>query len=159
MRALVRRIYSVHICFVLLIKGVSVFIDFLVQEWMLVALLSALAIAYSLLDRSKSGIPVSPHELTSLVNTGNAQVVDIRPAAEFKAGHIVDSLNIPFERIASDLATLEKYKSKTIILVDKMGQYSGTAGRQLIKEGYTVRRLSGGVSEWQNQSLPLVKGK
>lgn len=135
------------------------FIDFLVQEWMLVTLLSVLGIAYSLLDRTKSGVPVSPHELTSLVNSGEAVVLDIRPSAEFKAGHIVDALNIPYERIASDLATLEKHKTKTIIIVDKIGQYSGPAGRQLGKEGYKVRRLSGGISEWQNQSLPLIKGK
>jgi len=29
----------------------------------------------------------------------------------------------------------------------------------LAKAGYDVRRLSGGISEWQNQNLPLVKGK
>lgn len=126
---------------------------------MLVGLLAALIIAYSLRERVKSGLPVSPNELTALVNSEKAVVVDIRPSAEYKAGHLVDSLNVPYERINSDLGLLEKHKSKTIILVDKMGQYSGTVGRQLIKAGYDVRRLSGGISEWQGQNLPLVKGK
>jgi rhodanese-related sulfurtransferase len=134
-------------------------IQFLIQEWMLTSLLAVLIVAYSLRERVKSGVPVSNHQLTSLVNSDKAIIVDIRPSAEFKAGHLVGAINIPYERINADLATLEKYKTKTIIIVDKMGQYAGTAGRQLAKEGFDVRRLSGGISEWQTQNLPLVKGK
>jgi len=136
-----------------------IFIEFLVHEWILTSLLALLIVAYSLRERVKSGVPISPNELTRLVNSEKAVVLDIRPNAEFKAGHLVDAINIPYERITSDLATLEKYKSKTIIIVDKMGQYSGSTGRQLAKEGYDVRRLSGGISEWQSQNLPLIKGK
>lgn len=135
------------------------FIQFLIQEWMLTSLLAVLVIAYTLRERVKSGVPVSNNELTALVNSDKAIILDIRPSAEFKAGHLVDAVNIPYERINADLATLEKYKTKTIIIVDKIGQYAGTAGRQLAKEGFDVRRLSGGISEWQNQNLPLVKGK
>ena len=126
---------------------------------MLTGLLAVLATVYFLRERVQSGVPVSPNQLTSLVNSDKAVVVDIRPSAEFKAGHLVDAINIPYERIKSDLALLEKHKSKTIIIVDKMGQYSGVVGRQLAKEGFDVRRLSGGISEWQGQSLPLVKSK
>ncbi|MET0355514.1 MAG: rhodanese-like domain-containing protein [Cellvibrio sp.] len=135
------------------------FIQFLIQEWMLTSLLAVLIIAYSLRERIKSGVPVSNNELTKLVNSDKAVVLDIRPSAEYKLGHLVDSINIPYDRITAELGTLEKYKSKTIIIVDKLGQYAGTAGRQLAKQGYDVRRLSGGISEWQNQNLPLVKGK
>jgi rhodanese-related sulfurtransferase len=135
------------------------FIQFLMQEWMLTSLLAVLAIAYTLRERVKSGVPVSNNELTALVNSDKAIILDIRPSAEFKSGHLVDAVNIPYERINADLATLEKYKTKTIIIVDKIGQYAGVVGRQLAKEGYEVRRLSGGISEWQNQNLPLVKGK
>lgn len=126
---------------------------------MLTSLLAVLVIVYTMRERVKSGVPITNNQLTALVNADKAVVLDIRPSAEFKAGHLVDAINIPYERINSDLATLEKYKSKTIIIVDKMGQYAGTAGRQLAKEGFDVRRLSGGISEWQNQNLPLVKGK
>ena len=135
------------------------FIQFLIQEWMLTSLLVVLILAYSLRERVKSGVPVSNNELTRMVNSDQAVVLDIRPSAEYKLGHLVDSINVPYDRINADLATLEKYKTKTIIIVDKIGQYAGTAGRQLAKAGYNVRRLSGGISEWQNQNLPLVKGK
>ena len=129
------------------------------QEWLLVGLLAALIISYSWSERIKSGLPISTHELTGLVNAGKAIILDVRPTAEFKAGHLVDAINISYERINSDLATLEKHKVKTIIIVDKMGQQAGTVGRTLKKLGYDVRRLSGGISEWQSQNLPLIKGK
>lgn len=135
------------------------FFQFLLQEWILTSLLVVLVIIYTMRERVKSGVPVTNNQLTALVNSDKAIILDIRPSAEFKAGHLVDAINIPYDRINSDLATLEKYKSKTIIIVDKMGQYAGIAGRQLAKEGFEVRRLSGGISEWQNQNLPLVKGK
>jgi rhodanese-related sulfurtransferase len=135
------------------------FFQFLLQEWILTSLLAVLIIVYTMRERVKSGVPVTNNQLTALVNSDKAIILDIRPSAEFKAGHLVDAINIPYDRINSDLATLEKYKSKTIIIIDKMGQYAGIAGRQLAKEGFEVRRLSGGISEWQNQNLPLVKGK
>lgn len=135
------------------------FIQFLIQEWILTSLLVTLIVAYSLRERVKSGVPISNNELTRLVNSDKAIILDIRASADFKLGHLVDAINIPYERINSDIATLEKYKSKTIIIVDKLGQHAGSAGQQLAKAGYDVRRLSGGISEWQNQNLPLVKGK
>ena len=126
---------------------------------MLTTLLALLVMVYVLRERSQSGTPITTNELTALVNRDAAVIVDIRPGVEFKLGHLVDSLNIPYERIASEIGLLEKHRAKIIIVVDKMGQYSGMAGRQLIKQGYEVRRLAGGISEWQTQNLPLVKNR
>lgn len=135
------------------------FLGFLTQEWLLVGGLAILIAIYLITEKVKSGLPVSTHELTSLVNVQKAVVLDLRPAAEFKLGHLVDAINIPYERINSDLALLEKHKSSIIIIVDKMGQHAGHVGRTLKKLGFDVRRLSGGISEWQSQNLPLIKGK
>lgn len=129
------------------------------QEWLLVGGLAVLIVVYSWSERIKNGVPISTHELTKLLNSEQAIVLDIRATAEFKAGHLVDAINIPHEKINTDVATLEKYKTKTIIIIDKMGQHSGHIGRLLAKQGYDVRRLSGGISEWQGQNLPLIKGK
>ncbi len=134
------------------------FINFVTQEWLLVTVLIALIYVYVWRDRIKSGRPVSPHEVTRLVNEGNAVIVDLRDNAEFKAGHIVGSLNIPYARLSKESTEVASHKGKTIILVDKLGQHAGAVGRLLGKEGFEVRRLSGGVAEWQAQNLPLVKG-
>ena len=57
------------------------------------------------------------------------------------------------------IAELEPHRVKAIIIGDKVGQQSGVIGRQLQKEEFSVLRLTGGMMEWQNQQLPVVKGK
>lgn len=140
-------------------KGVQFveIIEFINQQWQLVSLLLVLVFIYTWLEKQKSGKGVSYHTLTQLVNRDEAVVIDLREAAEFKAGHIVDALNIPFTKVAERSAELEKYKTKSLVLVDKMGTHTGAAGRQLRKQGFTVLRLEGGITEWQNQNLPLIK--
>lgn len=135
------------------------FLLFITQEWLLVTTLIVLVYLYAWRERVKSGRPLSPNELTQLVNQGNAVLVDVRDTSEFKAGHIVGSLNIPYAKLSKESTELASHKDKTIILIDKLGQHAGAVGRFLGKEGFDVRRLSGGIAEWQAQNLPLAKGK
>jgi len=135
------------------------FIVFITQEWLLVTTLIVLIYLYMWRDRIKSGRPVWPHEVTRLVNQGSAVLVDLRDSAEFKAGHIVGAINVPYAKLSKESTEIAAYKDKTIVLVDKLGQHAGAVGRFLGKEGFDVRRLGGGIAEWQAQSLPLVKGK
>ena len=117
-------------------------------------ILLALLIAHEL---SRGGRSMSTSELTALVNKDEAVVVDIRPSKEFAAGHIVGAINIPQDKLIARLAELEKHKAKTIILVDALGQTAGTHARELMKSGFTAAKLSGGVSSWKADNLPLVK--
>lgn len=132
---------------------------FVTQEWLLVTTLIVLIYLYAWRERIKSGRPLSPNQVTLLVNQGNAVLVDLRDNTEFKAGHIVGSLNIPHAKLTKESTELASYKDKTIVLIDKIGQHAGAVGRFLGKEGFEVRRLGGGIAEWQAQNLPLIKGK
>lgn len=135
------------------------FLVFVSQEWLLITILIALIYVYVWRDRIKSGRPVSPHEVTRLVNEGKAVLIDLREGADFKAGHIVGAVNIPYAKLSKESTEVASYKDKTIILIDKLGQHAGAVGRFLGKEGFDVRRLGGGIAEWQAQNLPLVKGR
>ncbi|WP_295802486.1 rhodanese-like domain-containing protein [uncultured Microbulbifer sp.] len=134
------------------------FFVFISEQWLLVSLLVALLYALAITERLKAGKPASAHEATRLINGDEARVVDLRDRSEFSAGHIVDAIHIPHGEVEKRIGELAPFKDKTIILADKMGQHAGQVGRQLKKAGYTVRRLEGGMSEWSNQKLPLVKG-
>ncbi len=133
------------------------FFTFVSEQWILVSVLVALLYAYIWTEKSKGGPTLSIHSATRAINSGDALVVDVREAKEYKTGHIVDAINIPHNTLKDQLSQLQAHKSKTLILVDKMGQHAGNAGRLLKTEGYNVCRLQGGISEWQNQNLPLVK--
>lgn len=133
------------------------FFVFISQEWLLVSVLLVLIYIYTWREKIKSGRPISAHEVTQLLNKDSAILLDVRDSNEFKAGHIVGAINIPHAKVNTELEKLEAHKSKIIIVADKLGQHAGAVGRTLEKQGFVVRRLSGGIAEWQAQTLPLVK--
>lgn len=132
-------------------------VDFVAEQWPLVGILAVFVVAFLILESRKGGSTISFHEATRLVNKGEAIILDVRDSSDFKAGHIVDAVNIPYSSLNEKAAELENHKSKQIIVVDKMGQYTGAAGKILRDKGYQVARLQGGITEWTQQSLPLVK--
>ena len=132
-------------------------IEFVSNHYVLSSLFVALLILLFITETRKGGKSLSNRELTALVNSGEGVVLDVRAKKEFDAGHIVDALNIPYEKLVSRTGELEKHKAKTIIVVDAMGQHAGTACRELQKAGFTAAKLSGGISSWRGDNLPLVK--
>ena len=133
------------------------FLTFASEQWLLISLLIVLVSVFIWAEGRRGGPKLSIHAATRIINNGEAVVVDLRESKEYKAGHIVDAVNLPYNTLKDKLGQLSVYKGKTLILVDKMGQHAGAAGRLLQGEGFIVQRLEGGISEWQNQKLPLVK--
>jgi rhodanese-related sulfurtransferase len=128
------------------------------NNWMLVSALLALLALLAWDSGQKAGPKVSTHEATRLINQQNAVVVDIREKADFKAGHLVDAINIPNSQVTNSLVDLEKHKTGPIIVVCKTGQTASAASKILKDNGFDqVYRLSGGIMEWTNNNLPLVK--
>jgi rhodanese-related sulfurtransferase len=125
-------------------------------------LVGAFALLLALFIRNETrrgGQNVSPQQLVNLVNRDGAVVVDVRDPKEFASGHIVSAVNIPQASLAGRLPEIAKFKDKPVAIVCKMGQHSGAAGTMLRKAGFQqVMRLSGGMMEWRNQNLPVVKG-
>lgn len=135
----------------------ALFLEFLAQQWILVIALLAVIIMLVLHEARKSGPSLSPQQAINLVNNQQGVFVDLRDAAEYKKGHIVDALHIPAGKVVDRMAELEKYRDKPIVLVCKMGQQSGAAGKQLKAGDFDkVYKMSGGMLEWTNLQLPTV---
>ncbi|TLX61077.1 rhodanese-like domain-containing protein [Stutzerimonas nosocomialis] len=132
-------------------------IEFVSNHYVLSSLFVVLLILLVITETRKGGKSLSNRELTALVNSGEGVVLDVRAKKEFAAGHIVDALNIPHDKLVSRMAELEKYKGKTLIVVDALGQHAGTVCRELQKAGHTAAKLGGGISSWRGDNLPLVK--
>ena len=109
-------------------------------------------------ETRRGGDAVSVQQLVDRVNREEAVVIDVRDPEEFRSGHIVGAINIPFASLESRLGELEPHRAKPIIVACKMGQHGNAAGTLLRKNGFeSVARLTGGMMEWRNQNLPLVK--
>lgn len=132
-------------------------IEFVINHWGMVAVFVAILATVIFYEMKGGARSVSNTEMTNMVNEKDAIIVDIRPANEFRTGHITDSKNYPSAKLKDQMGQLEKYKSKPIILVCKTGMTAGSVAGDLIKAGFDVYKLQGGVTEWQNAGLPLVK--
>jgi rhodanese-related sulfurtransferase len=132
-------------------------IEFATNHYALTGCFVVLAVLLLVTELRKGGQSLSSRELTALVNRDAGVVLDIRNSKDFSAGHIVDALNIPFDKVASRIAELEKHKAKTIIVVDAMGQHAGSVARDLKKAGFTAAKLGGGIASWRSDNLPVVK--
>lgn len=130
---------------------------FIQQEILLVTALIVLVALFLRKESSAGGNRLSLNETVQAMNSDSALLVDLRDSKEFSAGHISGAMNIPFNKLTDNAGQLEKHKDKQIILVDKMGQQAGSAGKQLNKKGFNVARMSGGMEEWRHQNMPVVK--
>ncbi|KEQ19389.1 rhodanese-like domain-containing protein [Endozoicomonas numazuensis] len=133
-------------------------IEFIGNHPLLVGSLVALVCALLFSEMRKGGHSVGSQEVTQLINQQGAVVLDVREKADFSKGHIVDAVSMPYSKVAERVGELNKHKDKPIVIVDAMGQHSGTVGKQLKDAGFEqVVRLKGGIGTWTADSLPLVK--
>ena len=132
--------------------------EFTINHPILVGAFLGLLVLFFLLETRRGGKTVSPQLLTQLLNNESGVVLDVREPKEFRAGHITGATNIPYSKLKDSLSELEKHKQHPIVIVCKMGQHSGAAGKILNAAGFAdVRRLQGGISTWTAEKLPLVK--
>ncbi|MCK5818760.1 MAG: rhodanese-like domain-containing protein [Psychromonas sp.] len=137
------------------------YIDFLSNNkllslaWIAIAFMLINSFIQSKISKIKS---ITNPEAVTLMNKEDAIVVDIRSAAAFKKSHILNAKNIPFEKIDKDnFLSIEKYKSKPIIMVCDSGVRSAGAANKLISAGFeNVFNLSSGMNGWISASLPTT---
>ena len=132
-------------------------IEFVINHWILVSVFVALLVALAVVESQRAGRKVGPQEAVMLLNRDEAVVVDIREKKEFSEGHIKNAIHIPMSKLKESENQLRKHSDKLILLVDKAGQHSGMAVKELPKDhGLNVARLSGGMMEWRNANLPVT---
>ena len=132
------------------------FFIFVSEQWLAVSVLVCLIYLFAFTEQKKAGKQISVHDATRLINNDEGILLDLRDSKEYQTGHIANALNIPLAKLDSRVAELEKYRDNTVVLVDKLGQHSASAGRKLRAMGFQVCRLQGGMGEWHSQSLPVV---
>jgi rhodanese-related sulfurtransferase/biotin operon repressor len=108
---------------------------------------------------SRDGLtPVKREELLKRVKKGEAMVIDVRPAAEFAAGHIPGAVNIPIDELPKRLKTLPKDQEIVAYCRGPYCMFAVDAVATLRKKGYRARRLEEGFPEWKAERLPVEEG-
>jgi rhodanese-related sulfurtransferase len=132
-------------------------VDFVLQNIFLivVAFVSGAMLLWPLVTRQLAGATVGTLQATRLINDG-AVILDVREPAEYAAGHLANSRNIPTAEI--DKRAAELPAGKAVVVVCASGSRSARAASALRKGGRAdVFCLEGGLSGWQQAGLPVVK--
>jgi DNA-binding transcriptional ArsR family regulator/rhodanese-related sulfurtransferase len=104
--------------------------------------------------------PISRQELLRRMRDQSVTVLDVRPTAEYMAGHILGALNITSEELAEHLDQyLVALSESEEVVAYCRGAYcvfSFEAVFLLRRHGLTVRRLEDGFPEWKAADLPVT---
>ncbi|HWI08843.1 MAG TPA: metalloregulator ArsR/SmtB family transcription factor [Solirubrobacteraceae bacterium] len=92
---------------------------------------------------------VGRDELIARLRTGDVVLVDVRPAAEFDAGHIDGARSIPIDELEDRLAELPPDREVVAYCRGPFCAYAHDAVRRLQESGRRARRLEEGWPEWQ----------
>ncbi len=116
--------------------------------------LDELARAY-LGDRSRLD-EISRSELVQRLTDGDVVVVDVRPTAEYEAGHIAGARSIPIDGLARHVRSLPEGVEVVAYCRGPYCVFADDAARFLRRRGRRARRLEDGFPEWRAAALPVV---
>lgn len=99
--------------------------------------------------------PIARQELLQRAREGSVTVLDVRPPAEYAAGHLPDAVNIPLSELKKHIAAFDPRHE---IIAYCRGPYCVLAFEavQLLRsQGFHIRRLQDGFPEWKQAGLPV----
>ena len=85
-------------------------------------------------------------------------LIDVRNPAEYGAGHIGGSINIPVEAVDARMGELKALAPGPIYIICETGNRSGYVAKQLSAEGLQMVIVLGGTHAWREADLPLTVG-
>jgi rhodanese-related sulfurtransferase len=100
---------------------------------------------------------LSAPELHERLEQGKVVVLDVRPEAEYRAGHIPGAVSAPLDRLGSIAPTLPKRREVVAYCRGPYCVYADDAVRLLRARGVRARRLDVGFPEWRRAGLPVER--
>ena len=97
-------------------------------------------------------------ELAARLERGEVLVLDVRPEAEFAAGHVVGARSVPITELRRQLRVLPKDTEFVAYCRGPYCVYADDAVRELNRKGFRARRLIDGFPEWKRAGLPVAAG-
>ena len=113
-------------------------------------LIAVLIVGFLFYSRAQANVPtISPEEAREYLTDSNYQFIDVRTDSEYDSGHIPNSIHIPLHQIQDRMSEIDSLKNKNIIAYCRSGARSSKATKILVKAGFDVLNLSGGVLSWK----------
>jgi len=75
-------------------------------------------------------------------------IIDVRPEAEYKAGHIENAINMLSDTIGDNVSAIEAWKNMPIVVYCNTGRRSAAAADVLLKKGFKEVYNADGVKQY-----------
>jgi DNA-binding transcriptional ArsR family regulator len=98
---------------------------------------------------------VSARDLQERLARGQVVVLDVRPAAEYRAGHVAGARSAPLPALASLAPRLPRRREIVAYCRGPYCVYADDAIRLLRARGLKARRLDVGFPDWERAGLPV----
>jgi rhodanese-related sulfurtransferase len=98
---------------------------------------------------------VDARELMERLNDGSVVVLDVRPKAEYRAGHIPGALSVPVDTLEAVLQTLPRDREIVAYCRGPYCVFSDEVVALLRSRGYRARRLRQGLPDWRAAGMPV----
>jgi len=102
---------------------------------------------------------ITRDELASRLRRGNVVVIDVRPTAEYTAGHIPGARSMPPDEVRRHLRTIPKDGEIVAYCRGPFCVYADDVVRSLKRRGIRARRLEDGFPEWQRAGHEIAVGE
>jgi rhodanese-related sulfurtransferase len=102
---------------------------------------------------SDTEFDLEPKRVRELIESGEAELVDVREDYEWEAGRIAGATHIELERLAGRADELPK--DKPVIFQCRMGRRSALATDAFRAVGFDAYNMRGGIQAWAGEGLAL----
>jgi rhodanese-related sulfurtransferase len=96
---------------------------------------------------------LTPKQVKELMDSGEADLIDVREPYEWEAGRIPGAQHIELERLASRAETIPQ--DRNVIFMCRLGVRSAMAMQAFRASGWSAYHLAGGIQAWADAGLPL----
>ena len=103
--------------------------------------------------------PVDRDVLLTKVREGAVTVLDVRPAEEYRAGHIPGALSIPLKELERRLSDLPRDREVVAYCRGPYCVLAVEAVEILRSRGFSAFRLEENVQDWREEGLPVATGE
>jgi rhodanese-related sulfurtransferase/DNA-binding transcriptional ArsR family regulator len=98
---------------------------------------------------------LSAAELQARLERDEVVVLDVRPEAEFRSGHVAGAISVPISTLASLASKLPRRREVVAYCRGPYCVYADDAVRLLRARGLKARRLDVGFPEWRRDGFPV----
>ena len=97
-------------------------------------------------------------EFSQRITSKSVVLVDVRTAKEYAEGHLQGATNVVWgDDFEKQWNEKKKKKRFTVAIYCRSGRRSNAAASALVKMGYKVIELKGGIMAWEKAGKPVVK--